>query len=175
LVLVSQRRPTAGRLPFLIVVGGVLVIGLVGVLLLHMVAAQDAYKANAMKQRLAALSDQEQQLDSIVEADSSPDALRNRAAAIGMRPASVTKFHKLRDGRALGVQTPVYLPPPVTQTLPSSTIRSDALNGNKDGKQAAKSNANAIRQHKTSADPNKTGNADTTANAPAHHHQPTGP
>jgi hypothetical protein len=123
LVLISQRRITAGRLPFMILIGGVLSIGLVSVLLLHMLAAQDAYRANTLQQRLQALTDQEQQLATAVDADSSPAALKSRALSLGMRPTTVTHLRPLKDGRAIGVQTPIYPPPP-----PPTTTTSDATN-----------------------------------------------
>jgi hypothetical protein len=116
LVLVSSRRQAAGRLPFLIVIGAVLVSGLVGVLFLHMLAAQDAYRATALQDRLATLNDQAQQLTNLVEADSSPHALQQRAARLGMVPTAISNFHRLHDGRAVGVQKPVLPPPPPAPT-----------------------------------------------------------
>lgn len=121
LVVVPTRRSSAGRLPFLILVGAVLVVGLVAVLLLHMLAAQDAFRANDLQQRLSILTDQEQQVASAVEADSSPQALRTRAAALGMVPATITGLHRLHDGRAVGQQTPVYVPPPAPTMTSKST------------------------------------------------------
>jgi hypothetical protein len=124
LVLISQRRPTAGRLPFLILVGAVMVVGLVSVLLLHMMAAQDAYRVSALQEKLATLHDQEQELASQVDADSAPSALRHRATALGMRPTTVEKYHQLKDGRAVGLQTPAYVPPAPT----TATTKADAKN-----------------------------------------------
>jgi hypothetical protein len=112
LVVVAPQRTTAGRLPFLILVGAVLVSGLVGVLLLHTIAAQDAFRVNSLQQRLATLTDQEQQEAQLVAADSSPSALESRAAALGMEPTIITAFHRRSDGRAVGIQNPVYIAPP---------------------------------------------------------------
>jgi hypothetical protein len=115
----------------MILIGGILSIGLVSVLLLHMLAAQDAYRANTLQQRLGALTDQEQQLATAVEADSSPIALRTRALALGMRPTTVTSLRQLKDGRAIGVQTPIYAPAPVTNTTRSDATNSNASTGSK--------------------------------------------
>jgi hypothetical protein len=123
LVVVSPRRSPASRLPFLILVGAIMVIGLVGVLLLHMLAAQDAYRANHLQQRLTSLTDAEQRLSRIVEADSAPSALRHRARALGMVPATISGFHKLRDGRTVGLQAPVQPPPVPTVTQPTPTAK----------------------------------------------------
>ena len=123
LVLVSQRKTTAGRLPFVILLGAVMVSGLVGVLLLHMFAAQDAFRVNTLQTHETALLEQEQQLAGVVDADSSPAALRAHAAALGMVATDVTKFHKLKDGRAIGVQAPVYVPPPVVAKATTTTTK----------------------------------------------------
>jgi hypothetical protein len=123
LVLVSAQRTTVSRLPFLIVLGTVLAGGLVAVLLLHMVAAQDAFRVTGLQQRLATLTDQEQQAEQVVAADSSPAALQARAVALGMEPTAITKFHRRADGRAIGVQTPFYVPPPVTAAKPAKSTK----------------------------------------------------
>jgi hypothetical protein len=169
LVLVSQRRPTAGRLPFVILVGVVLVGGLVGVLLLHTVAAQDAYRANTLQQRLATLTDQEQRLSTLIESDSSPQALRHRAVALGMVPTTVGKFHKVHDGRTVGVQTPVYVAPPA----PIVTHHA-ASAGAKKHSAAAKTGKAATKTGKAAT---KTGKAGATGTrAPKHHpHHTTAP
>jgi hypothetical protein len=119
-VVVSPRRSPASRLPFLILVGAIMVAGLVGVLLLHMLAAQDAYRANHLQQRLTTLTDHEQRLSRIVDADSAPAALRQRAKALGMVPATISGFHKLRDGRTVGLQAPVQPPAAPTVTQPTT-------------------------------------------------------
>jgi hypothetical protein len=177
LVLVSQRRPTAGRLPFLIVIGLLLVGGLVGVLLLHTVAAQDAFRATALQQRLATLTDQEQRLSTVIETDSAPQALRARAAALGMVPTTVGKFHRMHDGRTVGVQTPVY-PPPTTVQATSTTAgttgkqTSGAAGGGKatTPAKAAKTTTTTGKAGKTATTTGTAGaGATDTAGSPAHH------
>jgi hypothetical protein len=126
LVLVAPHRTTAGRLPFLIVVGTVLVGGLVAVLLLHMVAAQDAFRVTGLQQRLAVLTDTEQQEAQLVAADSSPTALQARAVALGMVPSAITKFHRRAGGRAVAVQSPVYVPPPAPPVSPKPSTKATA-------------------------------------------------
>lgn len=123
LVLVAPHRTTAGRLPFLILVGTVLVGGLVAVLLLHMVAAQDAFRVTGLQQRLAALTDSEQQEAQLVAADSSPISLQARAVALGMVPSEITKFHRRAGGRAIAVQSPVYVPPPAPPVSTKSSAK----------------------------------------------------
>jgi hypothetical protein len=119
LVVMAPQRTTAGRLPFVILVGAVLISGLVGVLLLHTIAAQDAFRVTSLQQRLATLTDQEQQAAELVAADSSPTALEARAVALGMEPTALTAFHRRSDGRAVGVQSPVYVAPPAPKLTKS--------------------------------------------------------
>lgn len=157
LVLISQRRITAGRLPFMILIGGILSIGLVSVLLLHMLAAQDAYRANTLQQRLQALTDQEQQLATAVDADASPSALRSRALALGMRPTTVTSLRPLKDGRAIGVQTPTYAPPP------THTSNADAT----DAKPSASAKTETTDKTSTATNPKTTDKAGTTTKVTA--------
>jgi hypothetical protein len=166
LVLVSSRRTTAGRLPFLIVVGGVLVLGLVAVLLLHTLAAQDAFRANAMQQRLSALTDRQQQLAGVVDADSAPGALRARAAGLGMVPTAVDSYRRLHDGRTVGVQTPAYVPPPAPIVTHSSTPTAA-----KTAKKSATSKAATTTSGSKHA--GATGKAGRTS--PKHHHHPAQP
>lgn len=165
LVLVSAHRSTAGRVPFLIVVGALMVSGLVSVLMLHTVAAQDAFRVTDLQQRLATLSDQEQQEAQLVADDSSPTALATRAAALGMVPTTVTKFRRLPNGRTIGVQKPVYVAPPapvVTHTTPPATHTKPATT-------KAKKAAGAPTA--TSATTNRTGHA-TGGSGSAGHHTP---
>jgi hypothetical protein len=193
LVLVSPRRSTASRLPFLIVVGAIMVAGLVGVLLLHMLAAQDAYRANHLQQRLTTLTDAEQRLSRIVAGDSAPAALRQRAVALGMVPATIGGFHKLRDGRTVGLQAPVYQPPPSPTVTHSATPATKPTTGKQKAtpgttkKTATNKKASTTKPGKTTQ-ASKPGNAAgspgnkqtrgrATANPPAskHHHHTAQP
>jgi hypothetical protein len=135
LVVVAPQRSTAGRLPFVILVCAVLISGLVGVLLLHTIAAQDAFRVTGLQQRLATLTDQEQQEAQLVAADSSPTALETRAVALGMEPTVLSAFHRRGDGRAVGVQTPVYVAPPA----PKLTKKQAKANAASASKKRAKS------------------------------------
>lgn len=100
LVVVSSRR-VVGRTPFVLLVGGLMLGGLVALLLLHTLAAQDAFHQTSLQQRLAALTDAEQHLEQQVQLDSAPAALQARAKALGMVPSVVTGYHRLADGRVV--------------------------------------------------------------------------
>ena len=90
LVVAARHRATAGRVAFLALVGAMLVGGLVAVLLLHMMAAQDGFRVTSLQQRLANLTDEVQQQQQVVAADSAPTALQARARALGMVPSTIT-------------------------------------------------------------------------------------
>jgi hypothetical protein len=167
---VSSRPSSAARLPFLILVGAIMVTGLVGVLLLHMLAAQDSFRATHLQTRLATLTDAEQRLDSQVEADSAPAALEQRAKALGMVPARIAKFHKLHDGRTIGQQAPVYPPPTPVVTPSSKPTHKNAASKKAAGKHAAaKAGANKPGTANKPGAATHTSTSGTTAT----HHQAT--
>lgn len=163
LVLVAPQRTTAGRLPFLILVGTVLAGGLVAVLLLHMMAAQDAFRVTGLQQRLAILTDQEQQEAQLVAADSSPTALQARAVALGMVPTTITKFHRRAGGRAVGVQTPVYVPPPVVASPnPGTTPKTGAAATSAAGTKHSPAGANKNKQSPAAGKAKSQGHSSTS-------------
>ncbi|MDQ1748370.1 MAG: hypothetical protein QOD07_2633, partial [Frankiaceae bacterium] len=51
--LVAVPAPTAGRVPFVLAVAGVLAVGLVALLLLHTLAAQDAFTVHKLTRQSA--------------------------------------------------------------------------------------------------------------------------
>jgi cell division protein FtsI (penicillin-binding protein 3) len=155
-----------------------------------MLAAQDAYRANHLQQRLTTLTDAEQRLSRIVESDSAPAALRQRAKTLGMVPATISGFHKLRDGRAVGLQAPVQPPAPIVTQPTTPTAKPS--NASKSGKPAAhhaskpattsvkpghagKPGTSAGQQKKTATTPKHTVSQHPASKPPAskHHHSTT--
>jgi len=116
--VLPQPRFHAPRGPFVLVVGAVLTVGLIGVLLLNTVVAQDAFAVSALQARSAALADQEQALTQQVAAAESPQRLERRARALGMVPSVNPVFLRLADGKVLGEATPASAPAPV---VPATT------------------------------------------------------
>jgi hypothetical protein len=124
LVAAPEPRRTVGLFPFVALIGALLVGGLVAVLMLHMFAAQDAFRVTAMQDRLSSLSDQAQSLEQTVDTDASPTTLKQKAKALGMRPSTVSGYKRLKDGRVIAVQTPIYVAPATTKqpkTKPTTT------------------------------------------------------
>jgi hypothetical protein len=101
LVLVPslQRR---SRVPFALVVLFVISAGLIGLLLLNTVLAQNAFVLFRLQQKAAALDGQEQQLSEAVARADAPTELASRAASLGMVPGGDPLFLRLPDGAVLG-------------------------------------------------------------------------
>ena len=117
--LVVVPRPTAGRVPFVLAVAGVLAIGLVSLLLLHTLAAQDAFTVHKLTYRSAALADQEQALTIANEQAQAPSSLALRASGIGMVPAQSLKVTRLH-GRAVVLLSAPKPPPPAPAASPTA-------------------------------------------------------
>ncbi len=175
LVVSAQQRSTAGRLAFVVVVGGVLVGGLVAVLLLHMIAAQDGFRVTALQQHLATLNDQVQEQEQVVAADSAPNSLQARADALGMVPTTISAFHNRGNGRAVAVQSPVYVPPPaVVTSKPAVTKGATTKSGGTGAAKAATGTSNPSTTSTTSTT-SKTGTSKAGTKQSTHHpHHHTG-
>jgi outer membrane murein-binding lipoprotein Lpp len=110
----------AGRTPFAVLVAGILLAGLMALLLVHTLAAQDAFRVHDLNQRLATLKDSEQQLAISAQQAASPTELRARAEALGMRPSQIDGYRHTKDGRVVGTLTAIPLP--VTAPIPTPTV-----------------------------------------------------
>ncbi len=92
----------AGRGLFAGVVVGLLVAGMGSLLLLNTSLAAGAFEIGSLTRAQHQLAVQEQQLQQVVAVAESPESLQQRAAALGMVPASSPVFLRLADGRVLG-------------------------------------------------------------------------
>jgi cell division protein FtsB len=119
--LVASRRSSAARAPFVMVVVAILAVGLLGLLLLNTVLAQDAFRLHALQVQGRTLADQEQSLQREVEQLQSPQSLAARASALNMVPGGTRAFLRLSDGKVLGVALPGEAPPPPPPPPPSAT------------------------------------------------------
>lgn len=128
-VIASPKHRTVARGPFLMLVGGLMLGGLLSLLMLHTLAAQDAFQQTTLQHKLATLTDQQQQLEQQVQNDSAPAALEARARALGMVPSTITSYHRRPDGRTvahIAPLTPVYTAPTTTTTAPTTTTTTPA-------------------------------------------------
>ena len=119
--LVAATPRAARRTPFVVVVAGMLVVGLMGLLILNTLAAQDAFRLHDLRERSASLSDQEQALALAAAQAQSPTVLAEKAKALGMYPGGDPAFLRLHDGRLIGAIKPVPPPPPPAPVKPAAT------------------------------------------------------
>lgn len=120
LVLVAPNR-VVGRMPFVVLVGGMLTASLVALLMLHTLAAQDAFHQTSLQQRLAALTDTEQHLEQQVQLDAAPTSLRARAKALGMVPSVITAYRRRPNGRVVAHEVAANSPAAVTAAANAGT------------------------------------------------------
>jgi len=100
--LVPQRRSSAARAPFAVVVVVLLVGGLLGLLMLNTMVAQGAFRLHDLTVQGKALDDREEVLSRQVQTLQAPTSLSQRATAFGMVPGGPPMFLRLSDGAVLG-------------------------------------------------------------------------
>jgi hypothetical protein len=123
--LIPGRAAIAGRLPFALLVGGILGGGLIALLLLHTMAAQDAFRLHDLQRQAAGLRDTQQELQVATQQLQSPATLAARARRLGMVPTGSISFVRLHSGRLVGVAKAA--PAPIAPTpIPSATPRPGA-------------------------------------------------
>lgn len=116
-----------GRAPFVALVGLILAGGLVGLLMLHTLAAQDAFRLQQLQRSAAQVADAEQQLEIAVQERQDPAALAARARALGMVPATSLAFVRLhKHGRIVGVAHAAAAPAPPPAPAPAPTATATA-------------------------------------------------
>jgi hypothetical protein len=114
-------------MPFAVVLVVLLVGGLLGLLLLNTLVAQDSFTLHDLAAQSRTLQLREQQLASQLEAVQAPEQLADRATKLGMVPGGPPAFLRLPDGRILGKATkgkavpkPAEKPVTTTPTTPTT-------------------------------------------------------
>jgi hypothetical protein len=131
----------AARLPFALLVAAILAGGLIALLMLHTLAAQDGFTLHKLQKQSAGLADLEQQLTVANQQAQAPSALAARARAIGMVPTGDLRIIRRRDGRLVAVATamtvarpaptPAATPSPASSTSPPAASATSAKPGAK--------------------------------------------
>jgi hypothetical protein len=124
--LVPQRRSSAARTPFAVVLVVLLVGGLLGLLLLNTLVAQGSFELSRLSSESRALQQQEQQLAAEVQRLQAPAGLAQRADKLGMVPGGPPAFLRLSDGKVLGKATKGKRPAPAAQPKPSASTATSA-------------------------------------------------
>lgn len=162
---VVVTAPVAARVPFVILVSAILAAGLVALLMLHTLAAQDAFTLHDLQHKASTLSDAEQQLAIDDQQAAAPSTLAARARALGMVPTgSLTITH--RHGEVVAVSRALP-PPPKPAPSPSATPSASASASAK-ASPSAKSSASTGASAK-SAPSSKPTSAQTPAPRRTHH------
>ncbi|WZH53242.1 MAG: hypothetical protein PIR53_04420 [Nocardioides alkalitolerans] len=99
LQVVPRVRARAPRVPFVILVGAVLLAGTVGLLLFNTSMQQAAFTGAELQSRVDLLDAKEQTLARQAEELRDPQRLAEQATAMGMVPASSPAVIDLREGR----------------------------------------------------------------------------
>lgn len=128
--------PVAARVPFAVLVGVILTGGLVALLMLHTLAAQDAFTLHSLQRQAAALDDTEQELAVADQQAAAPSALAAHAKALGMVPTGALKITRRPNGQVVAVARAV--PPPAPAPSPTPSATSSAAAKAASGKPAAK-------------------------------------
>ena len=171
--IVAARPLTAARLPFAIFIGAILVGGLVALLLLHTMAAQDAFRLESLQQQSAALDDTEEQLAVANEQAAAPSVLGAHARALGMVPTGSIAYVQLHHhGKIVGVvqAAPPPAPPPAPSPTPSPSASPSASPspGGRGSGASASSRGSGARANSKSAVAKKP--AHQTQRQSKHHH-----
>lgn len=94
------------RAPFLLLMVGLVVVGVLGVLVLNTKINENSFRLNDLRNTQAGLDLQEQQLERNLADLESPGNLRAAATRLGLVPAGTPAFINLPDGRVVGVPQP---------------------------------------------------------------------
>jgi len=106
LKLVAPVRRRAARVPFVVVMIGVVAGGLLGLVLLSTVLQAQAFTISDLTRKQNSLVMQQQQLAEQVDDLQSPENLATKAGDLGMIPQTNPTFLRLSDGAVLGVPKP---------------------------------------------------------------------
>jgi hypothetical protein len=94
-------EPTVGKQAdrkfFAVLVSIVGIAGLMFLLLINTLLAQDAFKLSELKAEAKLVSDQREAIAREIDAISSPEALAKKAAELGMKPSKVPNFLDLNS------------------------------------------------------------------------------
>jgi cell division protein FtsL len=100
----TRTRPR--RAPFVVLIVTLLGGGLIALLLLNMVLAQDAFTVTQLQLQVSQMQDRQEALAQQVDRLGSPQRLAQRAHALGMVVSPNPVFLRSTDGRVVGVPAP---------------------------------------------------------------------
>ncbi len=100
----ADQRTHTGRVPFVVLLLGLLSGGLICLLVVNTTLAANAMKISNLQQSNAARTERIQQLQQLIAADNSAAVIAAKARKLGMRPQQVPTFldlrtHSIRAGK----------------------------------------------------------------------------
>jgi hypothetical protein len=104
--VVPPARLPAPRAPFVLLVLGLVVAGLVSLLMLNTLVNENSFRIHALTTEQEKLDLREQQLQRQVDKLETPGSMEAAARRLGLVPAGTPAFIELPSGRVLGVPTP---------------------------------------------------------------------
>ena len=119
--LVPPRRSSAAKAPFVVVLVVLLAGGLLGLLLLNTLVAQQSFSLHDLSAQNRDLAQQEQDLSRKVQDLEAPASLAVRATALRMVPSGPPAFLRLSDGKVLGKPQPGVAPVVPRPAAPKSS------------------------------------------------------
>ncbi|OIV38167.1 hypothetical protein BIV57_07250 [Mangrovactinospora gilvigrisea] len=111
---------TAARLPFVLLMVGLLVSGLVGLLLLNTALNSGSFRLSALQQETKRKEDAAEGLRQRIQQESAPGALAKRAGSLGMVPGGAPAFLAPGGGVKGDPSPAAYAPAPVASPTPAS-------------------------------------------------------
>ena len=95
------------RVPFLLVLIGLIGIGMTGLLMLNTTLQNQAFEARVLSRSATELAHRQAALESQLDSGATPEELARRASALGLRPDPHPAFLVLPGGKILGTPRPV--------------------------------------------------------------------
>ncbi|GIM75139.1 hypothetical protein Aco04nite_43880 [Winogradskya consettensis] len=111
----------APRAPFIALVVGIVVAGVLGILLINTKTAENSFKLDSLQKQQSTLDAQQQALQSEIDRNEMPGSLDAAAKRLGLVKADSPAYIRLPDGKIFGVPTPGRGQQSVTAQTPEDT------------------------------------------------------
>ena len=126
LTVVPRRRTSAARMPFVMLVSLVLLLGVIGLLLFNTSMQQASFAASNLEEQADTLAAREQTLRMELDELRNPQRVALEAQQMGMVIPSAPVFLDLKTGKTTGVRTPATRENAL-QLLPPAPIKPKVL------------------------------------------------
>ncbi|MFI5933409.1 hypothetical protein [Actinoplanes sp. NPDC051494] len=104
----------APRAPFIALVVGIVIAGVLGILLINTKTAENSFKLDSLEKQQSTLDARQQALKNEIDLNKMPGSLDAAAKRLGLVKADSPAFIRMPDGKIIGVMTPANGEPAVT-------------------------------------------------------------